>query len=143
MEQNTFQNIIGEQVARSTSMLASKNAAYNPNDDKLRAFKTAAALKHTTVRSALAGMMVKHTTSVYDMCESDETFSMDTWNEKITDHINYLLLLRAVVEEEAPVNPSEEALAILREKLTSDTPLYNPHILDHNWVAPDLVPSQE
>ena len=49
---------------------------------------------------ALAGMMAKHIVSLYDMCYADgETFDMATWDEKITDSLNYLFLLKAVVEE--------------------------------------------
>ena len=49
---------------------------------------------------ALAGMMAKHIVSLYDMCYADgETFDMDTWDEKITDSLNYLFLLRGIVEE--------------------------------------------
>ena len=46
--------------------------------------------------------MVKHTASVYDLIrESDNSdfVNMRLWNEKITDHINYLLLLKAAVVE--------------------------------------------
>lgn len=45
-------------------------------------------------------MMAKHIVSLYDMCYADrETFDMDTWDEKITDSLNYLFLLKAIVEE--------------------------------------------
>lgn len=49
---------------------------------------------------ALAGMMAKHIVSLYDMCYADrETYDVGTWDEKITDSINYLILLRAIIEE--------------------------------------------
>ena len=42
----------------------------------------------------------KHIVSLYDMCYADrETFDMTTWDEKITDSLNYLFLLKAIVEE--------------------------------------------
>lgn len=100
MDAQTFNTVIEAQLERSTSLLKAKNSAYNPNTDKLQGFKTAADLKRESTKAALAGMMAKHTVSVFDMCQSDEIFPIDVWNEKITDHINYLLLLRAVVEEE-------------------------------------------
>lgn len=100
MDANTLNLTIEDQLERSTSLLKSKNSAYNPNKDKLQGFKIAADLQKQSTKAALAGMMAKHTVSVFDMCHSDEIFPADVWNEKITDHINYLLLLRAVVEEE-------------------------------------------
>lgn len=47
-------------------------------------------------------MMSKHTVSVYDMCESGEQYPIHLWQEKITDSINYLLLLNAMVREGVP-----------------------------------------
>lgn len=44
-------------------------------------------------------MMSKHTVSVYDMCNSGEDYPIELWEEKITDSINYFLLLSIAVEE--------------------------------------------
>jgi hypothetical protein len=126
LESPEFYDAVNEQIERSRDMLLSKNDHYNPGADKLRGFKATAAMRNTTPQGALAGMMVKHTLSVYDMCESGREYPIEVWNEKITDHINYLLLLRAVVEEQQGVKedghlvPPEEALEALRQKL------YNP-----------------
>lgn len=69
--------------------------------DRLGAFKSAAALQHTTPQRALAGMMAKHIISIYDMCFTDrKTFELAVWEEKITDSLNYLFLLKAVIKEE-------------------------------------------
>ena len=68
--------------------------------DRLGAFKAAAALQHTTPQRALAGMLAKHIVSLYDMCFAEEVvYPMDTWDEKITDSLNYLFLLKAIVKE--------------------------------------------
>lgn len=107
MKAAEFKTAIEDQIARSRDMLFSKNDHYNPDADKLRGFKATAALRGTTPQGALAGMMAKHTLSVYDMCESGKEYSMDVWDEKISDHINYLLLLRAVVEEQYSDNLSD------------------------------------
>lgn len=46
-------------------------------------------------------MLAKHIVSVYDMClTGSEHYGADAWDEKITDSINYLILLRAIVKEE-------------------------------------------
>ena len=59
----------------------------------------AAELEGVTMAQALAGMMAKHTVSIYDMCRSGEEYPLWLWEEKITDHLNYLFLLNAVVRE--------------------------------------------
>lgn len=102
MDNSTFNGIIEEQMDASGRILIQKAQEY-ATDDRLHNFKNAAVLQSTTLRGALAGMMAKHTVSVYDMCNTDIDYSDELWNEKITDHINYLLLLRAVVAEEKKV----------------------------------------
>lgn len=48
----------------------------------------------------LAGMLAKHIVSLYDMCFADGmSFDAGTWDEKITDSLNYLFLLKAIVKE--------------------------------------------
>lgn len=75
-----------------------KTAEY-ATEDRLHNFRVAAAVEGITPRQALAGMMAKHTMSVYDMCRAGD-YSLDQWAEKITDSINYLLLLWALVVDE-------------------------------------------
>ena len=77
---------------------ASKSKEYSTDEDKLHNFKVAAAIQNVTPIQALAGMMCKHTVSIYDMCQGG-TYSDEMWDEKIGDSINYLLLLRALVQD--------------------------------------------
>ena len=99
MTSSEFTLLFEEQMARCESILLTKRDEY-ATADVLSNFKSAAGLIRSTPRAALAGMMLKHTVSIYDMCREPEPRSIDVWNEKITDHINYLLLLKACVTEE-------------------------------------------
>ena len=98
MNTTTFERLFEEQVNRSRSVLVSKAKEY-ATEDRLHNFKVAAALEGKTPEQALAGMMAKHTVSVYDMAESGMPYPIELWQEKITDHINYLFLLNAIVRE--------------------------------------------
>lgn len=100
MQNDEFEFILDQQLAKSKATLSKKAEEYATNEDRLHNFKSAAHMKKTTLRDALGGMMVKHTTSIYDMIRDEEPHSIQQWNEKITDHINYLILLKAVVCEE-------------------------------------------
>lgn len=102
MDINTFNGTVRAQLDYCEKLLTKKGKEYAPDEDRdrLAVFKTAAKLEGTTPEQALAGMMAKHTVSIYDMCSSGEKYEMDVWSEKITDHINYLLLLRALVLDE-------------------------------------------
>lgn len=93
--------VFEEQVRLCAETMQRKTREYTGDDtDRLGAFKAAAALQHTTPQRALAGMLAKHIVSLYDMCFSDGVdYGMDTWNEKITDSLNYLFLLKAIVKE--------------------------------------------
>jgi hypothetical protein len=94
-----FNKLLGGQLDMVESILGVKAKEY-ATDDRLHNFKVAAELQGLTPKEALAGMMAKHTVSVYDMATSEKIFPLAQWEEKITDHINYLILLKAIVIEE-------------------------------------------
>lgn len=101
MTQAEFNLVFEQQVKLCADTLHNKKKEYTGNSpDRLIAFKTAAHLQECTPERALAGMMAKHIVSLYDMCYSDDkTFSIKKWDEKITDSLNYLFLLKAIIEE--------------------------------------------
>ena len=101
MTQEKFAKIVEDQIQYCKDLLGVKGEEYDTaEDDRLHAFKSAAVIQRESQKQALAGMMAKHTVSIYDMCEQNATFEKSKWIEKITDHINYLLLLRAIIEED-------------------------------------------
>lgn len=101
MTNQAFEQILDDQLNYCRGLLTSKGKEYDlAVDDRFHSFKTAAAVQNCTPKQALCGMMCKHTISIYDMACSEETFATEKWIEKITDHINYLLLLRGMIEEE-------------------------------------------
>ena len=107
MTATEFERIFEEQVERSRIVLLNKANEY-ATEDRLHNFKVAAALEGKTPEQALAGMMAKHTVSVYDMAESGQLYPIELWQEKITDHINYLFLLNAIVREWIPTEALKE-----------------------------------
>ena len=102
MTQDVFVKVVEEQIQYCKDLLGVKGDEYDTsNNDRLHAFKSAAVIQHESQKQALSGMMAKHTVSIYDMCNDNKEFSKDKWIEKITDSINYLLILRAIIEEES------------------------------------------
>ena len=101
MNTETFIKVIHEQVDRCEATLCKKADEY-ATDDRLHNFKVAAEIQKCLPTTALAGMMAKHTVSVYDMLrglEEGKSYPLELWDEKIGDSINYLLLLAAAVRE--------------------------------------------
>jgi len=105
MDRSTFDKVITDQLSRSELLLTSKGHEYAENAeagtgvDRLDHFKKAAALQGETPAQATFGMLAKHLVSIADMVGTGKDYAMETWDEKITDSINYLLILRAVVSE--------------------------------------------
>lgn len=102
MTDNRFRKSINETLTRCCELLLAKGIEYaGAQDDRLAAFKQAAALERTTPQRALFGMLAKHLISVQNMCDREITdYSPERWAEKIGDAINYLLLLQGLVTEE-------------------------------------------
>lgn len=103
---NEFNDVVIEQMEHCKTMLVTKGNEYAPEAmsnveiDRLAHFKKAATLMRTTPKIALMGMLVKHYISIMDMSMDDKDYPVEQWSEKITDSINYLLILRAIGEEE-------------------------------------------
>lgn len=97
MNLQTFERLCDEQIERCKELLIDKNKEYATETDVLHNFRVAAEMQGISVKQALAGMMAKHTVSIYDLCRNGG--SIITWEEKLTDSINYLLLLNAMVRE--------------------------------------------
>jgi hypothetical protein len=101
MNRKRVELVIDCQLYLCLKTLNVKASEYTIDDtDRLHNFKKAAALQSCSQRVALGGMLAKHLISVYDMIEADECATMAMWDEKITDSINYLLLLKAMAVEE-------------------------------------------
>ena len=89
-------------------LLGEKNVEYSRNGDKLHNFKVAAKMRNTTPENALIGMWVKQLVSIFDIVndlKGEELPKRETLAEKITDSINYLILLEALITERAEDDP--------------------------------------
>lgn len=97
-----FNESVNKQLSICKNMLVSKSEEYTPKaqTDRLVYFKKAAVLTNSTPKAALFGMLAKHIVSISDMCTSNQKYTIARWEEKITDNINYLLILKALIEEE-------------------------------------------
>lgn len=102
MKTSEFNDEIEKQIEKCRSLLIQKADEYAADRDRLHNFRVGAEIMHGDMKKVLAGFMLKHTISLYDMLGSDKSFPQDLWDEKITDHINYLLILQAVLADQDP-----------------------------------------
>lgn len=99
LKTSDFNNLVEEQFGICRAILETKGKEYAPDDaDRLSAFKTASCILHRTPIQALGGQMSKHTISLFEMIENNCT-DLDLWLEKLTDQINYLLLLKGLLHD--------------------------------------------
>ena len=92
-----YDQAVREQIDFCTDMLLKKRDEY-ATSDVFHNFNVASEILGITPIQALGGMMVKHTTSIYDMITSGTDYPRELWREKITDNINYLLILSAMLD---------------------------------------------
>ena len=102
MDSNTFMTMVEIQFDTCRAVLAKKKPQYAPGVDRLSNFKKAGHLQSETPIKALHGMVSKQTVALADLVDrydSGEPTIFADWLEYITDKINYLLLLRGLLEE--------------------------------------------
>lgn len=102
MDTATFYTILENRLLKISDVLGRKAKEYALGGDRLHNFKTAARMKGESPALALWGMAAKHLVSVEDLVYGRLAATPEMVNEKIGDMINYLILLEAVLKEEAP-----------------------------------------
>jgi hypothetical protein len=109
MKSEIFNQIVDKQIKSIKNVLCVKAAEYaaQTRDDRLHNFRTAARQMDTSMSQALRGMDMKHRVSIDDMISNGLPAMLLTddakrkyIDEKITDHLNYTILLKACLLEE-------------------------------------------
>ena len=102
MNASVFDKLVVARLGYCHQVLNAKASEY-ATSDRLHNFKVAAALQDIEPETALLGMWAKHIVSIRDIIEKIEIHGeipdAELLNEKITDVINYALLLQALIEE--------------------------------------------
>ena len=98
-----IQNIVQPRLELCKELLGgSKDKEYSRNGDKFHNFKRTAELRKISTISAWDGMQNKHLTSLLDIIDDAKKGilpTQKTLDDKITDMINYLLLLEGIITE--------------------------------------------
>lgn len=100
MNHEEFDKVLLKRIDRIKEVLSSKAKEYSTGSDRLHNFKRAAAMLRVTPEKALIGMFTKHMISILDMVDDldrDKHATLEAWNEKLGDAVNYLILLEALV----------------------------------------------
>lgn len=113
MDNKTFNAIVEERIEVIKKVLASKATEY-ARGDRLSHFKTAGRLDDESPERALWGMFKKHIVSVKDLIDDIEAgrppMPWPVWQEKLTDMVNYPILLEGLIKERLGLIVSKEEL---------------------------------
>ena len=104
MNIETFSTLAARRFIICLEMLTrAKHREYTRCNDKLHNFKVAGAYQHQTPEKALWGMMIKQFISLEDIVNDIEEFGklpeVSLLEEKVSDIVNYFILLEALVVE--------------------------------------------
>ena len=108
MNHKEFNDVVTKELDYVRELLCSKSKEYDFGEDRFHSFKVGGQLQGISQEKCLLGYLTKHSISIYDMCGKVEEFSFEKFQEKITDYINYGLLLLGMIQEEK--NKESEAV---------------------------------
>ena len=108
MNHKEFNDVVTKELDYVRELLCSKSKEYDFGEDRFHSFKVGGQLQGISQEKCLLGYLTKHIVSIYDMCGKVEEFSFEKFQEKITDYINYGLLLLGMIQEEK--NKENEAV---------------------------------
>jgi len=101
MDSKTFDLVLFGRIDKVRKLMASKSQEY-ARGDKLSNFKKAGGALGAPPEQALLGMWIKHVVSITDMIQDIDKGKVapyELWEEKLTDIINYMILLDALLVE--------------------------------------------
>jgi len=108
MKSTDFNELVEYITERVKSVLITKAGEYASDEDRLHNFAGGARMRKTTRAKALDGMKLKHDMSILDLIEWNDTAPERVTNElieeKLTDAINYTILLWAILKEDLEKN---------------------------------------
>lgn len=120
MTHERFNQLVDEMLETCKQTLTKKQDEYNLDKDRLSFFKEGNELTKLSPERTLYLFMFKHIKSLADMVASEKTYSKELWEEKIKDNINYLLLLRALLEDDKLMDevkkPAKERVRLVEGK---------------------------
>jgi|SRR5665213_750950 len=105
MTDSEFSTLLDLRTWKMKEILGSKAKEY-ARGDRLHNFKRAAHALRCTPERACVSFWIKHVVSILDMVDDLDSGNINTvalWNEKLSDGINYLVLLEGLIMERLQV----------------------------------------
>lgn len=109
MKDNPMMSAIQNQMKRCEEILDKKFNEYGLHKDPYWHFNRAADLLQQSPEQVLMALFSKHLTCIVEMAEEPPYYTRERWDEKLTDAINYLLILSSMVlaRYNTPLDPGK------------------------------------
>jgi len=99
MTNKEFVEIVNKQLRLCQIILTQKGNEYGSKDDRLIQLTKHGELNGIHPANAAWQLGCKHLVSISEMTKDPVMYPIEVWDEKITDAINYLLLIKATIVE--------------------------------------------
>jgi len=96
MTEEEFEKFFEERVQKCRQVLVRKAKEYSSSDDKMRNFNVAGRMLGEPPYKVAFSYMMKHFESLYDIIMNDKDVSLEMWDEKVGDLLNYWFLIDAM-----------------------------------------------
>ena len=115
MTRDDFNKLVEMTFSECREILLARERIYSSGMDRLGNFKRAGDVFDVTPSGALVGMWLKQLVSILDHVDESIRLTKSELNEKIHDSINYLILLKAIEEEETWTDGTNTTLGSPRQ----------------------------
>lgn len=100
MNREEFGQIVLTTLEECKSVLDTKRRDYAPDDDRLANFKSVGLMMALEPQTVCLTYLMKHLDAIASHCDSLD-LSVEYFDSRIVDCINYLLLLKAILVEKS------------------------------------------
>ena len=110
MNTKDYEKLYDDLIATARKITKEKGAVYTlSNDDKLINFKRIAELTNTTPAQVAVVYLWKHLEAIRNQALNPKSYDPESLDERVPDCFNYLVLLTAIIKEEAAKKAAEQA----------------------------------
>ncbi len=101
MNKETFEKYKNHLLKKAAAVRRAKEEEYHSTIDLLGSFRKIASFRNKRTAPSMMDLVAKQFVSLSEMVDdADTVYSIEVWEEKFVDSINYLLKLYAAIREE-------------------------------------------
>ncbi len=100
LTEEEFESFFKKRIEKCKATLLKKSEEYSAENDKMRNFNVVARMMNMTPQQVAFMFMMKHFESVYEIVMNEKEVTLEMWDEKMGDLMNYFFLIDAMMQKE-------------------------------------------